>query len=94
MFPSKKAMPIIKIEEEVAFAEIRITCPYNNTNNVEGCYRMMEYDRRLMKEIGGEFIVLESQAEMDVEFCRIAITKNDNDRKELIPAHIRMNSEK
>lgn len=75
MFPSKKMVPIVSIEEDTVFAEIHSECPYRGSGNVEGCYRMMEYDRKMMEKIGSKFIVVKSQAEPGVMHCQVAITK-------------------
>ena len=76
MFPSKKMVPITKIDGDTVHAEIRSECPYRGSGNVEGCYRMMEYDRRMMEKIGSTFIVIQSQAEAGVTHCQIAISKS------------------
>jgi len=90
MFPSKKMMPIIKVDGDTVFAEIRISCPYRDSGNVQGCNRMMEYDRKMLETIGADFVVLRSQAEPEVEHCLIAITKGLANRKDLTPAHKRV----
>ena len=90
MFPSKKMVPIVRVAAGTAFAEIRSTCPYRGSGNVEGCYRMMEYDRKMMETIGADFVVLRSQAEPGVEYCLIAMTKEHQNREDLTPAHIRV----
>jgi hypothetical protein len=74
MFPSKKLVPITKIEEDSVYAEIQSECPYRGSGNVEGCHRMMEYDRRMMEKIGSQFIVVKSQAEPGVSTCQVLIT--------------------
>ncbi len=76
MFPSKKMVPITNIDGDTVRAEIRSECPYRGSGNVEGCYRMMEYDRKMMEKIGSTFIVVQSQAEPGVSHCQIAISKN------------------
>ncbi|MBV1920836.1 MAG: hypothetical protein KUG73_09150 [Pseudomonadales bacterium] len=76
MFPSKKMVPITNVDADTVYAEIRSECPYRGSGNVEGCYRMMEYDRKLMEKIGSTFIVVKSQAEPGVSYCQIAISKN------------------
>lgn len=90
MFPSRKMVPIVAQERDTVFAEIRSVCPYRGSRNVQGCYRMMEYDRRLMEDIGADFVVLRSQAEPGVDYCRIAITTNLEGRFDLVPAHERI----
>ena len=71
-------------------AEIRSPCPFRGSKNLDGCYRMMEYDRKLMEAIGADFVVLQSQAEENTEYCRVAITRESKSRKDLLPAHIRV----
>lgn len=75
MFPSKKMVPITNIDGDTIYAEIRSECPYRGSGNVEGCYRMMEYDRKMMEKIGSTFTVVKSQAELGVTYCQIAISK-------------------
>jgi lipoate synthase len=75
MFPSKKMVPITKIDSDTVYAEIRSECPYRGSGNVEGCYRMMEYDRKMMEKIGSTFVVVKSQAERGVSYCQIAISQ-------------------
>lgn len=75
MFPSKKMVPITRIDGDTVYAEIQSECPYQGSGNVEGCYRMMEYDRKMMEKIGATFIVVKSQAEKGVSHCQIAISK-------------------
>ncbi len=79
MFPSRKGVPITRVENETVYAEIRMPCPHRGTGNVDGCYRMMEYDRKMMEKIGSKFIVVKSQAEAGVSHCQIAISKSTTD---------------
>jgi len=76
MFPSKKMVPITSVDGDTVHAEIRSECPYRGSGNVDGCYRMMEYDRKMMEKIGSTFVVVKSQAETGVSHCQIAISKN------------------
>jgi len=75
MFPSKKMVPITRIEEKIVYAEIHSECPYHGSGNLEGCHRMMEYDRKMMEKIGSTFLVVKSQAEPGVTHCQVAISK-------------------
>jgi hypothetical protein len=90
MFPSRKVVPITRVENDTVYAEIRIHCPHRGTGNVDGCYRMMEYDRKMLERIGGQFVVLRSQAEPGVEVCQVAMRKADVSTEDLVPAHIRV----
>ena len=76
MFPSKKMVPITRIEEDAVYAEIRSACPYRGSGNVEGCHRMMEYDRKMMEKIGASFTVVQSQAEAGNTHCVVAMSSN------------------
>lgn len=87
MFPSKKMVPIVSANDDVVIAEIHSECPYRGSGNVHGCFRMMEYDRKLMEVIGADFVVLQSQAEPGVINCRVAISR---DSRNLVPAHVRV----
>ena len=53
---------------------------------------MMEYDHKLLSAIGAEFVVLQSQAEENTEYCRVAITRESKSKKDLLPAHMRVQS--
>ena len=89
MFPDPDENPITKIENGTVHAEIRVHCPYRGSGNVEGCYRMMEYDRKMLERIGGEFVVLRSQAEPGVTTCQVAIRRAGTATGDLVPAHVR-----
>jgi len=89
MFPGRRMVPLRKIIEDTAFAEVRAQCSVANTGDVHACYRLMEYDRRLLEHIGGEFVVLESQANPEISVCQVAIRKKGAFVKDLIPAHER-----
>lgn len=51
----------------------------------------MSYDREIVEAVGGQFIVLESQAEEGIQKCRIAIRFKDEDIVDLEHAHERYN---
>jgi hypothetical protein len=93
MFPSNKDVPITGIENDTIRAEIHIHCPHRGTGNVEGCYRMMEYDRKMLEKIGGQLVVLRSQAEPGVKVCKLAIRKEGAPINDLIPATARARSD-
>ena len=87
MFPSNKMVPIVSEQAEMVIAEIHSECPYRGSGNLDGCYRMMEYDRRMVEHIGGEFTVLESQASVGNSKCVVAISTKTQ-REKLIDAHL------
>jgi hypothetical protein len=47
----------------------------------------MEYDRYMVKKIGGEFIVLESQSVTGKSYCRVAMRRKNSDTSDLQPAY-------
>jgi len=89
MFPLEKMQKITNIDEDTVYAETHTWCPLRGTGDVEACYRMMELDRCILETIGGQFVVLRSQAEPGVKVCEIAIRKLGKSTKDLIPAHKR-----
>lgn len=90
MFARAEDVPITSIEGDTVRAEIHLRCPYRGSGNVDGCYRMMEYDRRMLERIGGQLVVLRSQAEPGVEICQLAIRTQDAGTEDLVPAHVRV----
>ena len=89
MFPAADDVPITRVENETVYAEIHIRCPHRGTGNVDGCYRMMEYDRKMLERIGGQLVILRSQAEPGVERCQLAIRKAGAPTADLVHAHLR-----
>ena len=88
MFPDPADHPLT-VENGTVYGEIHVHCPYRGTGNVEGCHRMMEYDRRMLESIGGQFVVLRSQAEPGVVACRVAMRGPGASMADLVPAHVR-----
>lgn len=89
-FPSSKQVPITNITEDTVYAEIHTSCPHRGSGDLQACYRMMEYDRAFVKKFGGEFVVLESQAEPGVRACKVAMQFADaKNLTPLEPAHLR-----
>ncbi len=89
MFPSKETNYIKSIEHASAYAEVRIQCPLRGTGDATACYRLMEYDRAMLEKIGGQLVVLRSQAEPGVEVCEVALRLQGANTDDLIPAHKR-----
>ena len=63
------------LEEDCAQGEITAPCPLGlaGTGDLPACDRAMEYDREMVRRLGGELTVIESQARAGVHRCRIAI---------------------
>jgi len=89
MMPSRRMVPIVEEMPDTVIAEIHAHCPYRGTGNVQGCQRMMEYDRKMLETIGGELVVLRSQAEPGVSACQVALRRKGADLSDLVPAHTR-----
>lgn len=88
MFP-QEICSIDKIEGDTGYGLVHANCPLVGTGDVAACYKMMEYDRVLMKKIGGQLTVIESRANSEhANACRVAIRKMDDNLADLIPAHI------
>ncbi|MGF1509477.1 MAG: hypothetical protein ACFB9M_08245 [Myxococcota bacterium] len=89
MFPSKDMVPILKQDDHTVFAQIRTHCPLRGTGDTAACYRMMEYDRRMLETIGGQLVVLESQAQPGRTYCEVAIRRASVSTEDLVHAHER-----
>lgn len=87
MFPSGKMVPIVGVDDTTVRAEIHANCPLRGTGDTAACYRMMEYDRRLLERIGGQLVVLRSQAEPGRTHCEVAIRVASAPVADLVPAH-------
>jgi len=91
-FPSPKQVPLVDINEDTVYAEIRTPCPLKGSGDLKACHRMMAYDRAYMNHFGGKFVVLRSQAEFGVNVCKVAIQFADKDNStKLVHAHEREN---
>ena len=80
---------ILKIENNTAYAEIHLHCPLRGSGNAEACYKLMNYDRKLMSKVGGNLVVLESQSNSGKPSCLLAIRKKEDDISDLVPAHLK-----
>lgn len=90
MFPLKEINHIKSIGNDTAYAEVMIQCPLRGSGDVMACYRMMEYDRAMLKKIGGQLVVLHSQAELGVKVCEVVLRMKETYTDDLIPAHERV----
>ena len=89
MFPSRKMVPIVQEDDTTVIANITAACPLRGTGDTAACYRMMEYDRRMLETIGGQLVVLHSQAEPGRTHCEVAIRAADASMDDLVAAHVR-----
>ncbi len=87
-FLSPKQVPLVRVEADTAYAEIRTPCPLRGTGDTHACHRMMAFDRHVAAAAGGRFIVLRSQAEPGVTVCEVALQMPAS-RAVLVAAHER-----
>jgi hypothetical protein len=90
LMPSRDWMQITRVEGDTAYGTINVRCTLRGTGDVDACYRMMAYDRRLMARNGGQLVVLHSQAEPGRTTCEVAIRPFDVAVDDLVPAHLRL----
>lgn len=88
-FAAKKLIPVTGTDDNTVYAEIRINCPLKGSGDTMACYRMMNFDRKILEEAGGQFIVLESQAVPGVQHCKVAMRFKDQPVDDLVPAHLK-----
>lgn len=88
-FPSPKQVPIEAVADGTVYARIETPCPLRGSGDTGACWRMMAYDRAVARAAGGQFVVLQSQAEPGVTACRVALRVNGAPLDDLLPAHIR-----
>ena len=89
MPPDGKAFFKIKdTDQETAFVGIHVHCPLRGTGDAHACHRLMNYDRQLMKQVGGQLIVLDSQSNSGKDYCRLAIRTEGANVDDLTPAHL------
>jgi len=89
MFLVRELFPIKKIENNTLYAEIHQPCPLRGSGDVLACYKLMQYDRSLLKKIGGQLVVIRSQAEENVKICQVLIRKKGASIDDLKAAHER-----
>lgn len=78
---------IAQLEQDTAYCEIRFPCSLEGSGDVAACQRLMEYDRALLRRIGGQMVVLQSRADPTVRgACKVAIRRLEDRRDDLIPA--------
>ena len=88
-FPSARQVPIRRIEQGTVYAEIHTPCPLRGTGDVHACWRMMEFDREVLRKAGGQFVVLRSQSEPGRTYCEVAMRRAGASVSDLTPAHER-----
>lgn len=78
---------IREVTSDTAYAEIHPHCPLRGSGNPGKCHEFMNYDRQLMKSVGGQLVVLESQSNSGKNYCQLAIRKEGANTSDLQPAH-------
>lgn len=88
IFGLEKYWTLERVEDGTAYAEIRFPCSLEGTGDVRACHRLMEYDRALLRKMGGDLVVLRSRADPSVTGgCKVAIRMKGDARRDLVPAH-------
>lgn len=91
-FPSSKQVPITHIDNNTVYAEIHTPCPLRGTGDTLACYHMMRYDRTIVEQAGGTFVVQSSQAEPGNTFCKVSMRFSGQQLDDLVPAHLKPKS--
>jgi len=91
LMPSRgmTALNAVDAASETAYGEILLPCPLRGTGDLRACYRLMAYDRELLRQAGGHLVVVRSQAEPGVATCQVAIRPARLPTGDLVPAHER-----
>lgn len=80
---------IERVEDDTAYCEIHFPCSLQGSGDVAACHRLMEYDRAILRHIGGQMVVLQSRADPSVTGgCKVAIRSLGDRRIDLIPARL------
>lgn len=86
---NRRAAHVVEADAKTARGEITVTCPLRGTGDVAACHRLMAYDRGLLKAVGAQLVVVESQATVGVTRCQVAIRSLSADTSDLVPAHLK-----
>lgn len=89
MFPNDMQR-LVKKDDETVYYETHTWCALRGTGDADACYRMMEFDREMHRSLGGEFVVIRSQAERGRKTCIVAMRKAGSSTKDLEHAHVRV----
>lgn len=87
--PAMASYKLTKIEGDTAYAEVHSECALRGSGDVGACFRMMEYDREIMRKVGGELVILESQASPGRAFCTVAMRRKGASMSDFTPAHLK-----
>lgn len=84
---SRRTAHVTYVVGNTAYGEISVHCPLRGTGDVQACHRLMAYDRGLLGAVGGQLVVLESQAAVGRTSCRVAIRRAGESVADLKAAH-------
>jgi hypothetical protein len=73
MFPAPPTILEVDEDGRKVIAQINTHCPLRDTGDWAACHRLMEYDRTMVRKMGGKFTVLTSQSTSGEPFCRVSI---------------------
>lgn len=85
------AFPLVeesrKSETSIAAGEIHLHCPLRDSGDPVACYRLMEFDRALIRAAGGHLMVLDSQSNSGLQHCTVLMAMEADQFRGLLPAH-------
>lgn len=87
MFPTDGMQEIVSVDDRTFYARTHGWCPLRGTGDLRACHRLMEFDRTLIERIGGQLVVLQSQAQPGERTCTVAIRRLGESMDDLVPAH-------
>lgn len=73
VFPSPRYVPLIGVSNDTLLAQIKSPCPLRGSGDLAACHCMMGFDREVLRQLGGEFKVLTSQATPGETVCTVAM---------------------
>jgi hypothetical protein len=88
--PALASYKLVKIDQDTVYAEIHSECALRGSGDVGACHRMMEYDREVMRRIGAELVILESQATPGRTFCSVTMRRKGASMADFTPAHLKV----
>ena len=86
-FGGAKQNPITGQDENTVYGEIHVLCPLRDTGDVQACYKMMQFDRKVAEHAGGQFVVLQSQSNSGQDYCKVAMRMANDSITDLPQAH-------
>lgn len=74
--------PVVSDDGRTAYVEIHLHCPLRGSGDSAACWRAMSFDRELLRRMGGQLVVMQSQSTQGT-CCRLAIRAAGDDVSDL-----------